>query len=126
MIGALFGRTSPADVAGLERASAAPDRRIAPVRKNRARLCISGRQRSRRTKASRNPLAFAVASALRASPSLANGPIRTRHRSPALVTCPPTDFAAAFARLSVLKAPTCRSEEHTSELQSLMRTSYAV
>src|SRR3546814_3456126 len=36
------------------------------------------------------------------------------------------EIRAAFAPVPVLTAPYFRSEEHTSELQSLMRISYAV
>src|SRR3546814_2585613 len=50
----------------------------------------------------------------------AEGPPANRHNSP-----PPT--ASNNASISSSPPPTvCRSEEHTSELQSLMRISYAV
>src|SRR3546814_1742012 len=51
---------------------------------------------------------------------------RSRGRSPRTdpsFGCPPT---AAFSPCLPHERGTCRSEEHTSELQSLMRISYAV
>src|SRR3546814_8351114 len=50
------------------------------------------------------------------------GPARGRERGPATVRRP----AVRLARLPRTRRPGARSEEHTSELQSLMRISYAV
>src|SRR3546814_1239894 len=59
--------------------------------------------------------------------------IASRHRRmprPAVVACPRCPPRLESAPLSVagsfLQVPAARSEEHTSELQSLMRISYAV
>src|SRR3546814_9607251 len=47
--------------------------------------------------------------------------------SPHALSCEPsTDWNVIEARFQALITITIRSEEHTSELQSLMRTSYAV
>src|SRR3546814_3628660 len=56
---------------------------------------------------------------------LAQGPpgVRARHRH--LARCP-CQLAAAPPCGREVRAGPCRSEEHTSELQSLMRISYAV
>src|SRR3546814_8798985 len=43
-----------------------------------------------------------------------------------LKRCGPRGSLASSAHLSCLGIPSARSEEHTSELQSLMRISYAV
>src|SRR3546814_7897966 len=51
----------------------------------------------------------------------ASPPSTARGRAPATNTCRP-----GTATTSMPAAPTTRSEEHTSELQSLMRISYAV
>src|SRR3546814_3749741 len=49
------------------------------------------------------------------------------HRVPDATDCPTRIITATFdARLIALDAKTGRSEEHTSELQSLMRIPYAV
>src|SRR3546814_1884125 len=46
--------------------------------------------------------------------------------APNAVSTTPSDAAVAAAPRSVIRVVTARSEEHTSELQSLMRISYAV
>src|SRR3546814_983653 len=44
-----------------------------------------------------------------------------------MIACPPNcAIRPATARIRKLSSSSSRSEEHTSELQSLMRTSYAV
>src|SRR3546814_2120110 len=52
-------------------------------------------------------------------------PCSTTHHRPYLCSCDSSD-AIAVPSLAWSVARPCRSEEHTSELQSLMRISYAV
>src|SRR3546814_7368339 len=56
-------------------------------------------------------------------------PFRLQHRGPYSIVCSDLDASAinrALASISVPGTAPGRSEEHTSELQSLMRISYAV
>src|SRR3546814_3302457 len=53
-------------------------------------------------------------------------PMKPSHRRCPISAPISTAKFAQFATEIIRKSPLCRSEEHTSELQSLMRNSYAV
>src|SRR3546814_8611520 len=64
-----------------------------------------------------------------ANPAAARAPVKKRGGSVQNTGCPAKIAAAAIdsaANLNTAPGTTTRSEEHTSELQSLMRISYAV